>query len=899
MWKLQALVVHILLMGSILSTYFQPTILPNLVPQKTMSEMGLEPPANRLVVFVTDGLRADSFLANNGSDVPDLKDIYRKQGRIGISRTCAPTMTRPGHIAIFGGFNEDPAAALVNFRYNPSDFDTVFNRSRHMIGWAHRYIVDYFNKLPHGGAPLRFDSYMERELPKKLSCDKWAFDKVANFLTNGDNVREWRNHKPSVFLVYLADMDIAGHRFKPLSEEFFKRLQHTQRGIRNTYEFFERVFNDSRTAYLMTSDHGMNNEGFHGGGSSFEVEIPLFMWGAGVRREEIDLEANFPRKPNISQVDQNQLAPLMSALIGLPPPMNNLAMMPVGYLNVSDEYEAVALHLNVLQLLSQAQILIRRHEKAMFYKWLPKFKELHLDLIDQYAPQFDFLKAEGNLTEAMEMCQEFGKLAKQCLEYYHEYYQIPLIVSTSLSYLIWFYCLLLQLTRLSKKEKVPRRGFMTFSTLILVMIGILVITMLELQNVPHITAFYLILPVGMLIMAQAERPVKGYWILHPMWNFGFILLPAVLMMSMAFIIKHLWMLYGISVLLNNRRALRKPSMKLFIWLCLALLVTIMLFVEQRIRKGLRNIPLKDFHVLYISMVLAIIRPLILGHRHDLRVWTFNTVAMLAGAYGVYQYVVYEESVSPYVYAVTWSFLFFAFLSIAYFAKSLPEARKRLQLITINMVTVLSLLTNSWSCLNVQIVITEFIFGLEVYEQSKRTKETEVVEDEHKSLKNLKGFYRYGYMILLYFFVAFFLAGHWLSSFLFKSTAARLFYPHFSLYIAGSLVMLKILLPSLICICVLYAMVPFVRKNSRSILICAFLISDAMGLYKYYFVRNRGSWKRIRTCLDQILLTHAVNFMLLGGLCLAKIFLCNTTMEKPGRKRARTSRSTLAADETEA
>jgi len=628
-----------------------------------------------------------------------------------------------------------------------------------------------------------------------------------------------------------------------------------------------------------------------------EVETPLFMWGAGVKRDEIDAEANFPEKPNISQVDQTQLAPLMSSLIGLPPPKNNLALMPVGYLNVSDEYQAVALHLNVLQLLSQAEILIGRHEKAIFYKWLPKFKELHIGVIDQYAAQFDILKSEGNLTDAMEFCKEYGKLAKKCLAYYNQYYQTPLIVANSMSYMIWFYCLLLQLTRLSKKEKIQRRGFMTVSTLILAMIGILLIAMMELQKVPHIAAFYLILPVGMLIMAQAERPVRGYWIFHPLWNFGFILVPAVLIMSMTFIIRHLWVLYGITVLLNNRRALRKPSIKLFIWLSLALIVTAILFMEQRTIKGLKTIPVKDYHVLYVSMVLAIIRPLILGHRHDPRVWTFNSLTLVVGAFGVYQYKFYE-SVSSYVYVVTWSFLFFAFLSIVYFAKSLPEARKRLELITINMITVLSLLTNSWGCLNFQIAITEFIFGLQIYEETKETKEIEDAKDEHTSLQNLKGFYRYGYMILLYFYVSFFLAGHWISSFLFKPTTARLFYPHFSLYIAGSLVLLKIFIPSVIFICALYAMVPFVRKNARSILISIFMISNAMGLYQYYFIRNRGSWRKIRMFLDQILLTHAVNFMLLLGICLAKIFLANTTMERPGQKRARTTRSNLAAAETE-
>jgi len=232
------------------------------------------------------------------------------------------------------------------------------------------------------------------------------------------------------------------------------------------------------------------------------------MWGAGVSRPEVAPEANFPTKPNISEVDQTQLAPLMSALIGLPPPMNNMALMPVGYLNVSDEYEVKALHLNVLQLLSQAKILIRRHESAIFYEWLPNFEDLNLEQINRYSGKLNALIAEGNMKKAMELCQEFGKSAQKCLAYYHQYYQIPLMVATTLSYLIWFYCLLLQLTRLSKEEKEQRRGFMTFSTLILTVIGILLLTLLGLQNVPNITTFYLVLPIGMLIIAQAERPVN-------------------------------------------------------------------------------------------------------------------------------------------------------------------------------------------------------------------------------------------------------------------------------------------------------------------------------------------------------------------------------------------------------
>jgi len=74
---------------------------------------------------------------------------------------------------------------------------------------------------------------------------------------------------------------------------------------------------------------------------------------------------------------------------------------------------------------------------------------------------------------------------------------------------------------------------------------------------------------------------------------------------------------------------------------------------------------------------------ILGHRHDPRVWAINALALLAGAYGVYQFEV-KEKISVYVHVAAWSFLIYAFLSISYFAKSTLKARRRLELIMTNI-----------------------------------------------------------------------------------------------------------------------------------------------------------------------------------------------------------------------
>ncbi|EDV43897.1 uncharacterized protein Dana_GF16287 [Drosophila ananassae] len=895
MWKLQALVVQLLLLGSLLSTYFQPTQLPGLVPQKTMSELGFKAPADRLVVFLIDGLSGITFLADNGSNVPDLRDLYRQHGRMAISHSTAPTMTRTGHIAIFGGLHEDPSAALVYYNYNPLHFDTVFNRSRTTIGWVHRYVNSFFKNLPHGGAPLRFTLFSEGSTGR-LKCDTFVYRKVAEYLSNTENVQELRNTKPVVLFLYLPDMDIVGHRYTMQKPQYYQKLMHTQRGVRHTYELIERVFNDGRTSYLMTADHGQTIYGYHGQGSALETETPLLLWGAGVKRSADNSSGIFPTRQNIAQMDQIQLASLMSALIGLPPPMNNLGVIPEGYLDVSAPYEAMALHLNALQILEQAKILIRRHESAVFYEWLPFFWELDLEKIANYSAKVKALMEEGKPELAIKASRNMAKLAQECIGYYTDYYKFPLLVATTASFFIWSVCMLLQLTRLSMEEKEHREGYLKWPTLIAILLGIMALTVVVLQNVPLITGFYLLLPVGLFIMALAERGDQGNLINVPIAHLAFIMIPAGLLVLMVFTYQHLAVLYTALVCLHNRRAFRKPSIKFFVWLSMVVLMGGGLYLQQNPKKKFDVLSIQNNYLLHMGMLLALVRPVFLGHHHEPPVWIFNTITLMLGAYGAYQFEA-NTPVWNYVKATCWSFLVYAFLSIRYFSDKLPTAKGRLQLITLNMITLICLLSTSWGALLIQILVTEFVFGLELYEESKQVKddgkvvadkEEEEEEQEEIAVEEelsynpegyLKQSYRYAFAILMYFYVAFVAAGHWVYGFQFVPTTARLFYSHISMALSGSFIILKIGLPAVIVIATLYALVPFARHNSRSIITCMLLISNVMSMYFCYFVGNEGSWWSLRRSLDKLMVCNVVTVILLACSCLAKFFLRNTTMGK--------------------
>lgn len=76
---------------------------------------------------------------------------------------------------------------------------------------------------------------------------------------------------------------------------------------------FESIFSDKSTSYVFTADHGMANWGSHGSGSDHETEIPIITWGAGIK---IDA-----KRKDLQQID---IAPLISALIGINYPINSL-----------------------------------------------------------------------------------------------------------------------------------------------------------------------------------------------------------------------------------------------------------------------------------------------------------------------------------------------------------------------------------------------------------------------------------------------------------------------------------------------------------------------------------------------------------------------------------------------
>ncbi|KAJ8923996.1 hypothetical protein NQ315_006772 [Exocentrus adspersus] len=351
--------VHVLLLLAVFDVYFSSPLDQGMIPQKSTDH----PPAKRLVLIVADGLRAEAiFDKDEDNQVPFLHRM-KGTGSWGVAHTRVPTESRPGHVAILAGIYEDPSAILKGWKANPVSFDSVISESVNAWCWGSPDIVNLFNKDNSRSVHLyTYGSEME-DFGKQNTgvLDKWVYDKVEGFLKEVQicNQQDCNNYYSSgnLFFLHLLGIDTAGHGYKPRSKEYVNNIKLVDEIARNVTHLFQSTFRDDSTAFLFTADHGMTDWGSHGSGSSHETEVPIIGWGAGIKRSG--------RRQDVNQID---IAPLLSSLIGINIPVNSLGILPAGYLDMSDLDLSRVLLSNVLQLLEIFNVKrLRTENNALIY----------------------------------------------------------------------------------------------------------------------------------------------------------------------------------------------------------------------------------------------------------------------------------------------------------------------------------------------------------------------------------------------------------------------------------------------------------------------------------------------------------------------------------------------------
>ncbi|KAH8172664.1 phosphatidylinositolglycan class N (PIG-N) domain-containing protein [Sarocladium implicatum] len=496
-----AVIFHVVSFASIFDIYFVSPVVSGMrlfsVPREAPAN---KPPADRLVLFVGDGLRADKAFQSFPEPYPEtdddltprplapyLRSKVLNEATFGVSHTRVPTESRPGHVALIAGLYEDVSAVATGWKFNPVHFDSVFNRSSHTWGWGSPDILPMFEA---GAVPGRMDAHtygaeLEDFSGEASHLDYWVFDHVKDFFaeaaSNATLNKALREEKV-VFFLHLLGLDTNGHGFRPYSKEYLNNIKIVDQGVKETVALIEKFYADDRTAFVFTADHGMSDWGSHGDGHPDNTRTPLIAWGSGVAAPQLYPDTVAPghdeyssdwgfdhvRRHDVAQAD---VAALMAYLIGTEFPANSVGELPLSYLAAGNREKATASLVNAQGILEMYRV---KEEKKMAselrYRPYGPFSGTGATP-EQRVAAIAALIESGKYEEAAEECDALITLAIEGLRYLQTYDWLFLRVLITVGYLGWMaYALTTVLNMFVVKENVaPQRttlGVMFFSSIL-------------------------------------------------------------------------------------------------------------------------------------------------------------------------------------------------------------------------------------------------------------------------------------------------------------------------------------------------------------------------------------------------------------------------------------------------
>ncbi|KAJ2987392.1 hypothetical protein NUW58_g3137 [Xylaria curta] len=462
-----AMVFHLVYLYSIFDIYFVSPIVSGMQLFQLQRSAGEKAPADRLVLFVGDGLRADKAFQSFPEPYPKtdedlsprplapfLRSRVLEHGTFGVSHTRVPTESRPGHVALIAGLYEDVSAVATGWKLNPVNFDSVFNRSRHTWSWGSPDILPMFE---HGALPGRIDAYcydaeFEDFSQDALHLDLWVFDHVKELFAAAEKnstLNDALRQDKIVFFLHLLGLDTTGHSYRPYSKEYLNNIKVVDEGVKEITNLIQKFYADDRTAFVFTADHGMSDWGSHGDGHPDNTRTPLIAWGSGVAKPIIYQEGTAPGHDEYSSdwdlaqikrhdTQQADIAALMAYLVGLEFPANSVGELPLSYLSADTKGKAEASFVNAQEILEMYRVKeVNKKAKQLRYQPYEPLSENHGKLPDARLSSIRDLINLGRFEEAVEESAALMKLGLEGMRYLQTYDWLFLRALVTIGYLGW------------------------------------------------------------------------------------------------------------------------------------------------------------------------------------------------------------------------------------------------------------------------------------------------------------------------------------------------------------------------------------------------------------------------------------------------------------------------------
>ena len=202
--------------------------------------------------------------------------------------------------------------------------------------------------FPTSFEPSMLHDYPSFNVEDLHTVDEGVIEHIFPLLKHENGI-EW-----DFIIGHFLGVDHVGHRVGPEHSVMTAKLQQMDTVLREVVELL-----DNETLLVVMGDHGMNQQGDHGGDSELETSaalwfysksIPLSTSESGTTSPSIMNMAAFPgaKVPHRS-IPQIDLVPTLSLLLGLPIPFNNLGFVIPELFQRGSDFQA-AMEVNTRQI---------------------------------------------------------------------------------------------------------------------------------------------------------------------------------------------------------------------------------------------------------------------------------------------------------------------------------------------------------------------------------------------------------------------------------------------------------------------------------------------------------------------------------------------------------------------
>lgn len=234
---------------------------------------------HKVILVLIDGLAWEA--ARNGMGYLQALCEAGRARRFALA-SALPSLSRPLYECLLTGATPLESGIVHNGVTRCSRGQSLFHLARDAgrvtAAAAYHWISELYNRSPYDARRDRFTH--DARLPIAHGVFYHSDDYPdAHLLLDADHLR--RTCRPDFLLVHPMNVDDAGHRFGLDSPEY----RNSARRIDALLSEYVQDWLDDGYQIVITSDHGMNRDGSHGGDLPEEREVPLWLIGDAFSRE--------------------------------------------------------------------------------------------------------------------------------------------------------------------------------------------------------------------------------------------------------------------------------------------------------------------------------------------------------------------------------------------------------------------------------------------------------------------------------------------------------------------------------------------------------------------------------------------------------------------------------------